>query len=293
MIDRYRIASNGEIVLILYSIESAQYMNVYLPNPNCLGPRSRDRDEMIAARQELTSHCPTVLPAWQLLGITVDVTGVGFWNPSKRNAWRIAERRGAPAADELQDRLGVRDLSRVAVTPQERRRVARRLSQHAADPALAAKRGVQFSLLILLVLLLAVVGNGLFATYNLYRSAEDRYVRVALPLQTLNRDVLFRMSRGGERCPRLHDHEQPPEPAPYFTGRKAVLRIWPGSECSCETGLRSRDRLQDVEAQVRGLHGFYDRLIVFVADGQLGLDRARREALDGERSPARFGRRHC
>jgi hypothetical protein len=83
VIDRYRIASNGEIILSIYSIESAQSMNVYLPNPNCLGLRSRDRDEMIAARQELKSHCPTVLPAWQLLGITVDVTGVGFWNPSK------------------------------------------------------------------------------------------------------------------------------------------------------------------------------------------------------------------
>ena len=88
----------------------------------------------------------------------------------------------------------MRGLSRIAATLQERRRLAGRLSHHAADPALAAKRGVQFSLLILLALLLAVVGNGLFATYNLYRSAEDRYVRVAFPLQTLTRDVLFRMS---------------------------------------------------------------------------------------------------
>jgi hypothetical protein len=83
VIDRYRIASNGEIILILYSIETAQYMNVYLPNPHCLGPRARDRTGMIAARQELTSHCPQVLWSWQLLGITVDLTGVGFWNPSR------------------------------------------------------------------------------------------------------------------------------------------------------------------------------------------------------------------
>jgi hypothetical protein len=41
VVDRYRIASNGEIVLTLYSIESAQYMNAYLASPTCLGPRAR------------------------------------------------------------------------------------------------------------------------------------------------------------------------------------------------------------------------------------------------------------
>jgi len=81
VIDRYRIASNGEIVLSLYSIDSGQYMNAYLPNPHCLGPRARDRTGMIAARRELTSHCPTVTVPWQLIGVTVDVAGVGFWNP--------------------------------------------------------------------------------------------------------------------------------------------------------------------------------------------------------------------
>ena len=89
----FRIASNGEIVLTLYSIESAQYMNAYLPDPNCLGPRARDRTGMIAARRELTSHCPKVTTAWQLLGITVDIGGVGFWNPS--TVTRGASRNGA------------------------------------------------------------------------------------------------------------------------------------------------------------------------------------------------------
>jgi hypothetical protein len=83
VIDRYRIASNGEIVLILYSIDSAQYMNAYLPNPHCLGRRARDRTGMIAARKQLTDRCPVVRPLWQLLGITVDLAGVGFWNPSR------------------------------------------------------------------------------------------------------------------------------------------------------------------------------------------------------------------
>ena len=83
VIDRYRIASNGEIVLILYSIDSAQYMDAYLPNPRCLGPRTRDRTGLIAARQQLTEHCPAATAEWTLLGITVDLAGVGFWNPSR------------------------------------------------------------------------------------------------------------------------------------------------------------------------------------------------------------------
>jgi hypothetical protein len=93
VIDRYRIASNGEIVLVLYSIESGQYMNAYLPSPKCLGERARDRTGMIAARRELVSHCPTVTASWQLIGITVDIGGVGFWNPS--TATRGALRNGA------------------------------------------------------------------------------------------------------------------------------------------------------------------------------------------------------
>jgi len=83
VIDRYRVASNGEIVLILFSIDSAQYMNAYLPNPHCLGPNSRDRTGMISARKQLTARCAKATPAWQLVGLTVDIGGVGFWNPNR------------------------------------------------------------------------------------------------------------------------------------------------------------------------------------------------------------------
>jgi hypothetical protein len=81
VIDRYRIASNGEIVLILYSIPTGSYMNAYLPNPHCLTARTRDRTGILAARHEFTDHCPHATAAWQLLGATVDLSGVGFWNP--------------------------------------------------------------------------------------------------------------------------------------------------------------------------------------------------------------------
>jgi hypothetical protein len=83
VVDRYRMASNGEIVLILYSIESAQYVDVYLPNPHCLGANTRYRDGIVAARKDFVSRCPAATPQWQLLGATVRLTGIGFWNPSK------------------------------------------------------------------------------------------------------------------------------------------------------------------------------------------------------------------
>jgi hypothetical protein len=83
VIDRYRIASNGEIVLILYSIATGQYMNAYLPNPSCLPKTTRKRADIVAARQLLVGHCPAVTPAWQLLGVSVEVEGVGFWDPAR------------------------------------------------------------------------------------------------------------------------------------------------------------------------------------------------------------------
>jgi hypothetical protein len=90
VVDRYRIASNGEIVLILYSIDTAQFMNAYLPAAQCLGPRARNRTGMLAARNSLVSKCPRVTAAWQLVGITVEIGGVGFWNPSTATRGALA-----------------------------------------------------------------------------------------------------------------------------------------------------------------------------------------------------------
>lgn len=81
VIDRYRIGSDGEIALVLFSIPTGQYMNAYLANPSCLTPGSRMREQIIAARKALTTPCARVTPSWQLLGISVALEGVGFWNP--------------------------------------------------------------------------------------------------------------------------------------------------------------------------------------------------------------------
>lgn len=105
VLDRFRIASNGEIVLVLYSIPTGKYMNAYFPNPHCLSKRTRDRAGILAARRAFTDHCPPATAAWQLLGASVDLSGIGFWNPSH------ATRGALPNAAELRPLTDFRIVS--------------------------------------------------------------------------------------------------------------------------------------------------------------------------------------
>jgi hypothetical protein len=82
VVDRYRVASNGEIVLVLYDIPSSTYMDAYLPNPRCLSSTSRGRADMIAARTAFLK-CPAPTVGWQQNGVSVVLSGVGFWNPAR------------------------------------------------------------------------------------------------------------------------------------------------------------------------------------------------------------------
>ncbi len=80
-IERYRTASNGEIVFELYDGASSTYMNAYMPNPQCLSSTTRDRAGILATRSAFLSACPAPTTTWQTLGTIVQLTGVGFWNP--------------------------------------------------------------------------------------------------------------------------------------------------------------------------------------------------------------------
>lgn len=82
VIDRYRLASNGEIVLVLFDVPSSTYMNAYIPASACLPKTTRGRAQILAARTALTTACVVPTTAWQQLGATVQLTGVGFWNPA-------------------------------------------------------------------------------------------------------------------------------------------------------------------------------------------------------------------
>jgi hypothetical protein len=83
VIDRYRVASNGEIVLRLYDIASATYMNAYLPSAACMTANATLHKALVNARNGLVKHCSAPTADWQLLGAHAVLFGVGFWNPVK------------------------------------------------------------------------------------------------------------------------------------------------------------------------------------------------------------------
>jgi two-component system phosphate regulon sensor histidine kinase PhoR len=162
------------------------------------------------------------------------------------------------------------------------------LSGRAGGPAGWAKRRVQTTLAILCVLLVVLLATGAFATSRLYHSAENRYVGVVLPLTTLTRDVVLEMTReeSGTRGYLLTSDRRSLDP--YFAGRAGVLADIRQIAVLSRGQPAVAARLLEVKREVTALHGFYDRLIVFVADGAFGQKRARQEVLDGEALAARF-----
>jgi hypothetical protein len=83
IIERYRVASNGEIVFQLFDVPTQTYMNAYMEDASCLPTTARGRAAMLAARSAFMKDCPAPTNDWQMLGASVDVSGVGFFNPVK------------------------------------------------------------------------------------------------------------------------------------------------------------------------------------------------------------------
>ena len=157
-----------------------------------------------------------------------------------------------------------------------------------ATLSLIVKRRVQFSLLFLLLLLLSMAVTGIFASWTLYRSAEDHYLRSALPIRVAAHDVLYEMQReeSGVRGYVITGDRRSLDP--YFLGRKGVEADLRRLAVLARSRPELRSVLESVRRRVVALHGFYDRLIVFVADSPVGAARARRELLQGEERAARF-----
>jgi hypothetical protein len=58
-------------------------MDAYIPAPQCLPKITRGRAQILAARDTFTKSCPPVTNQWQQLGATMQLQGVGFFNPAK------------------------------------------------------------------------------------------------------------------------------------------------------------------------------------------------------------------
>jgi signal transduction histidine kinase len=154
--------------------------------------------------------------------------------------------------------------------------------------AFAIKQRVRISLFVLLALLVAMLIIGLLASYNLYRSAEDHYIGVALPLRTASRDVLFQMGREetGVRGYIITGKRKSLEP--YRAGRDGVIADLRTIARLTRSNPELDNTLREVRRDVIALHGFYDRLIVFVADGKAGREQAIVELPSGDALAERF-----
>ena len=104
VIERYRVASNGEIVFELYDIPSNTYMNAYMPNPQCLSSTTRDRAGIIATRNAFLAPARPRRPTGRRSGRPWSLTGVGYWNPVRTTLGAL------PNGAELRPVIGVNIL---------------------------------------------------------------------------------------------------------------------------------------------------------------------------------------
>jgi signal transduction histidine kinase len=170
-----------------------------------------------------------------------------------------------------------------------RRRMARpTLRLRPRGVADLAERRVQAALLVLLVLLAAVLAVGVLSALSLYRSAENRYIHLVFPLQTSVRNLVLGMVEEGNGARGYMITGDRGSLTPYFRGRNTVE-----AELAQITELTRKEprlssRLKELRPEIVRLHGFYDRLIAFVADGRTGQRQARSEVLADDRLFERF-----
>jgi len=152
----------------------------------------------------------------------------------------------------------------------------------------AIKRRVQFALFVLLLLLVAVLATGIAAAHTLYRSGEVHYVRFALPLRATTRDLLFQIEReqSGVRGYLITSDRK--SLRPYFAGREQVASDLATLKKLAKDQATLEPRVASVQRKVIALRGFYDRIIVFVADGRVGIAQAQSEVLNGEGNAERL-----
>ncbi|HEY2544299.1 MAG TPA: ATP-binding protein [Gaiellaceae bacterium] len=156
------------------------------------------------------------------------------------------------------------------------------------EGAVAAKRRVQIALVVLIVLLGALLATGVYSAYALYRSAEDRYIHLLFPLRMHSQDLTLQMvdEETGVRGYMISSDRKTLRP--YFVGRKNVRVDLAKISALTTSRPELRALLGPIRTEILALDGYFDRQITFVADGQLGTERARQDVLGGQRLFNRF-----
>jgi two-component system phosphate regulon sensor histidine kinase PhoR len=151
-----------------------------------------------------------------------------------------------------------------------------------------ARRRLRLTLFLLIMLLGLVLAISIFAMQRLYRSAEDRYVKQAIPLRTATRDLVLQLAYETSGVQAYLITSDRAALDPYFAGRNGS-----GNDLATIGRLaRGRpeleSRLRDMRREITSLNGYFARQIVFVADGLEGRQKARQDVLDGVHRFNRF-----
>jgi PAS domain S-box-containing protein len=156
------------------------------------------------------------------------------------------------------------------------------------ERAVAAKRRVQLALVVLILLLGALLATGIYSSFSLYHSANNRYIGAVLPLRARAQDLTLQMVNEETGVRGYMITSQRHTLQPYFTGRSNVLTDLAHLEQLTSSRPDLRALLQPVRQEIQALDGYFDRQITFVADGQLGTERARADVLGGQALFNRF-----
>jgi len=139
------------------------------------------------------------------------------------------------------------------------------------------KRRVQFTLIVLVLLLLLLVAVGIAAATQLHRASESRYVKQALPLRTATRDIVLQMVNEETGVRGYMITRRRASLAPYFAGRFGVANDLATLEKLSRRDPSLRRMLPVLRRQIRALHVWFARQIVFIADSPEGQRRAQRD----------------
>jgi PAS domain S-box-containing protein len=156
------------------------------------------------------------------------------------------------------------------------------------ERAVSAKRRVQVSLVVLIVLLAALLATGLYGIFGLYNSAENRYIHLLFPLRTATRDLVLQMVNEETGVRGYMITKDRSSLQPYLNGRKSAIADVAEIERLTRGQPLLQARLRSLRLEIRGLHGYFDRQIVFVADSSVGQHRARADVLGGDKLFRRF-----
>jgi signal transduction histidine kinase len=161
-------------------------------------------------------------------------------------------------------------------------------SPKAQGGAATARRLSAGALAALILLLVALVGAGVFAAHRLHTSARDRYVREAFPLRVTERDLVLQMLNEQTGVRGFVMTGDAASLAPYRRGRENAALDLAMLEQLAAGRPFLRSRLAAVRAEVARVEAYFAQQIALVRAGRPGVAEARANVLADKAGFDRF-----